>query len=97
MPTVKTAISMPKSLFDQVDDPLAIQLRDAVRLRVRHLLQEYQRIGLFGDELIDESRDPVPKEVVAEVHHEWAVPEKLLGRQHGMSQAERGGLAQVGH
>ena len=51
--------------------------------------EQDQRVGLGASEHLDQVRDPVPEQVVAEVHHERVLPEKLLGRQQCMGQPER--------
>ncbi len=86
-----------RRLLDQGHHAAVLQLGDAVRLRVGHALEQDHRVAGAGAEAVDQLRDAVAQQVVAEVHHEGRAVEVLLGLQHGVGQAERGGLADVGH
>ena len=84
-------------LFDEADDPLAVELGDAVVLGIEHLGEQDQRVGLVAAERLDEPGDPVAEQVVAEVHHERGVAEELLGGQDRVREPERLRLGDVGH
>ena len=53
------------------------------------MLKQDHRVGRALTELVDEAGDAIAQEVVAEVHAEGAVADKLLGRQHRVGQTAR--------
>ena len=53
--------------------------------------------GLLARELLDEVRDALVQQVVAEVHHERLVAEERLADEHRVRQAARRVLLDVGH
>ena len=78
-----------RRLLDQAHDAVAVELGDAVVLRVRHRREQDQRVALAASEALDQLDDPALQEVVAEVHHERLIAEEGLGRQHGVGEAGR--------
>ena len=83
-------------LLDEAHDAVAVELGDAVVLRIRHRREQDQRVALAASEALDQLDDPALQEVVAEVHHERLIAEEGLGRQHGVGEAGRRLLEDVG-
>ena len=83
-------------LLDEPHDPVAVELGDAVVLRVGHGREQDQRVGCAGAEGLDEVGDPALQEVVAEVHDERVAVEERLGGQHRVREPERRVLLDVG-
>jgi len=74
---------------------VAVQLGDAVALRVGHLLQQDQSVRTVGVEGLDEGRDALLQQVVAQVHDERVVAEVGLADEDRVGEAERRLLGQV--
>ena len=72
------------------------QLRDAVVLGVGDRGEEDQGVGLVLVEGAHELGDTPLQQVVAEVHHERALAEERLGREHRMGEPRRFVLEHVG-
>ena len=77
-------------------NPIAVQLGDPVGARVGNVGEKDQRVGLAGTEGGDQGADPVPQQVVAEVHHERRARQVVLGRQGRVGEPGRLVLDDVG-
>ena len=85
-------------LLDEPCDPaVLVELGDPELAGVVDVLQQDQRVGRLAAELVDESRDAVGEEVVAEVHDEGLAGEEVLGDQDGVCEAARRVLWHVRH
>ena len=69
--------------------PLAVELGDAVGLRVVDRGEQDQRVRLVVAEGRDEAAQAVAQEVVAEVHDEGRAADELLRGQHRVGEARR--------
>ena len=78
-----------RRLLLELDDPFAVELRDAEGARVVDVLEEDQRVRLRAPELLDHRLDPVPQQVVAEVDDERGAADRVLGGQHRVGKPER--------
>ena len=74
-------------LLDEPHDAVAVELGDAVVLRVGHGRQQDQRVGRARAEGLDELGDAALQEVVAEVHDERVAVEERLGRERRVREA----------
>ena len=72
------------------------QLGDAELLRMGHFGQQDLRGAAELAELVDQAFDAAGDQVVAQVHDEGIVPQEVLGNLHGVGEAERGLLLDVG-
>ena len=82
-------------LLDEPDDLAVAELGDAEHLRIGHAREQDLRRRLLAGELLDEVRDALVEEVVAEVHDERIGADEWLADLHGVREAERRVLLDV--
>ena len=92
----EVAARLGRLLDEPRDAAVAVELGDAVALRVGDLLQEDERVRVVLLERPHERRDALLEQVVAEVHDERLVAEEGLADEHRVREAQRRLLRQVG-
>jgi hypothetical protein len=85
-----------RRLLDEAHHATVLELGDPVVLGVSHRGQQDQRLGAAAAEALDELDDPALEQVVPEVHDERLAAEEALRGQHGMREAARTVLFDVG-
>ena len=63
---------------------------------VRHTRQQDLRRGLLADELVHEVRDALVEQVISEIHHERFIADERFADEHGVREATRGVLLDIG-
>ena len=82
--------------LDQADEvAVAAQLRHTELLGMVDFGQQHQRARLIVYELVDKALDAIDDEVVAEVHHERLVAEKVARDRDRVGKSERRVLTQI--
>ena len=74
----------------------SLELGHPEMLRLGDASEQDERVRLHLREALHDGDDAVADEVVAEVHDERSSPEEVAGAQHGVRQAARRVLRDVG-